>query len=66
VLENLPMKLEKHFSLNSRLVIYPQQFNQTYATDGYEDITADPLNKGIETIQKIGKGISSIFKKGDI
>lgn len=65
VLENLPVKLEKHFSLNSRLVIYPQQFNQTYGTDGYDDITAEPLNIGIETIQKIGKGISSIFKKGD-
>jgi len=63
VLENLPVKLEKHFSLNSRLVIYPQQFNQDSGTEQYEDITAEPLNIGIETIQKIGRGISSIFKK---
>jgi hypothetical protein len=65
VLENLPTKLEKHFSANSRLVIYPQQFNQNYGSERYDDITAEPLNKGIETIQKIGKGIGSIFKKGN-
>lgn len=63
VLENLPVKLEKHFSLNSRLVIYPQQFNQSYGMEGYDDVTAEPLNIGIETIQKIGRGLSGIFKK---
>jgi hypothetical protein len=65
VIENLPTKLEKHFPSNSKLVIYPQQFNQNYGNERYDDITAEPLNKGIETIQKIGKGIGSIFKKGN-
>lgn len=27
IMDNLPSKLEKHFSLNSRFVIYPQQFD---------------------------------------
>src|SRR5690606_20623301 len=60
-LENLPTKLEKQFPTNSRLVIYPQQFHHSY--DGYDEVYQEPLSKGIETIQKIGKGIESIFKK---
>lgn len=63
VLENLPSKLVKHFSTNSRLLIYPQQNSLNNGNEGYEDLMAEPLNKGIETIQKIGKGIGNIFKK---
>ncbi len=63
ILENLPSKLEKHFPTNSRLVIYPQQFDQNYGGERYDDITIEPISKGIETIQKIGKGIGNIFKK---
>lgn len=62
LLENVPHKLEKHFSSNNRIVIYPQQFNQDPGVERYDDITAEPLNKGIKTIQKIGKEIGSIFK----
>ncbi len=62
MLENLPVKLEKHFSLNSKIIIYPKQFNQNYIGQSYDNITTEPLNKGIETIQKIGKGIGNIFK----
>lgn len=65
ILENLPSKLEKHFPTNSRLVIYPQQFDQNYGGERYDDITTEPISKGIETIQKIGKGIGNIFKKDD-
>ncbi|MBW7891796.1 MAG: cation:proton antiporter [Chitinophagaceae bacterium] len=62
ILETLPFKLEKHFSANSRIIIYPQQFSQDYLIERFEDINAEPLNKGIETLQKIGKGIGNIFK----
>lgn len=64
VLENLPSKLEKYFPLNSRFVIYPKQF-ENFSDDRYPDldISSEPLNKGIETVQKIGKEIGSIFKK---
>ncbi|MBS1628167.1 MAG: cation:proton antiporter [Bacteroidetes bacterium] len=62
-LENLPFKLEKHFSTNSRLIIYPEQFSQNHIIERFEDINADPLNKGIETIQKISRGIGGMFKK---
>lgn len=63
ILENIPSKLEKHFPMNSRVLIYPQQFSQNYINDPYDDINTESLNKGIETIQKIGKGIGNIFKK---
>lgn len=66
VLENLPSKLEKHFEKNSRIVIYPLQFNQRIGTERYDDITPEPLRKGIETVQKIGRGIGNIFKKEDL
>ena len=53
VLENLPIKMEKHFSQNSRLVIYPQQFNQSYGNDLYGDITGagDTINQGRDTFK---------------
>jgi Kef-type K+ transport system membrane component KefB len=62
VLENLPTKLEKHFTTNSRLVIYPQQFTDNLSSEQYADISTEPLNKGIEAVQKIGKEIGSFFK----
>jgi hypothetical protein len=65
VLDNLPVKLEKHFAVNSRFVIYPQQYADNISSEQYNDISTEQLNKGIEAVQKIGKGISSIFKKKD-
>lgn len=63
VLENLPSKLEKHFVSNNRIIIYPQQYDDNISMEQYNDISTKPLNKGIEAVQKIGKGIGSIFKK---
>lgn len=65
VLDNLPTKLEKHFETNSRIIIYPLQFSQLYCEVRYDDLTPDPLRKGIEAAQKIGRGIGNIFKKDD-
>lgn len=62
VLENLPAKLEKHFAANSRFVIYPQQHSDNLSREQFDDISTEPLNKGIEAVQKIGKGIGSFFK----
>lgn len=61
-LENAPTKLDKQFKMNSKMVIYPQEFeNQIF--EEYEDMTSENINKGIDTIQKIGKGLGSILKK---
>jgi len=65
ILESLPGKMEKHFPANHRMVIYPTQYQRDHLSDSYENVSGEPLNKGIETIQKIGKGIGSIFRKDD-
>lgn len=65
VMENLPAKLEKHFPTNSRFLIYPQEYADSLSNEHYNDINAESLNKGIEAVQKISKGIGSIFKKAD-
>lgn len=62
-LDNLPHKLERYFTKNSRLIIYPQQFNQVYSTDLYDDLPVEPLSAGLETIQRLGKGIGNIFRR---
>ncbi len=65
ILDSLPNKLEKHFPENNKIVVYPQQFSQNFMSERYEDISSDSLNKGIETIQKLGKEIGNIFKKDE-
>lgn len=61
-LDNLPAKIEKHFTENNRIVIYPQQVASTF-NEGYENASSEPITKSIESIQKIGKGLGNIFKK---
>lgn len=61
-LENMPDKLEKQYSTTSRLVIYPHQYDKYYVNERYE-MTAEPLNRGLETVQKIGRGIGNILKR---
>ncbi len=63
ILENVPNKLERHFNANSRLIVYPQEYSREHAFDRFEDVSADPLNKSIETIQKLGKGLGHFWKK---
>ena len=65
VLDNLPTKLEKHFSENSVLLIYPQQYHQNFGSEQYEDINTSSINFGIEKIQKIKKNIGTIFKRDE-
>lgn len=61
-LENLPGKLSKYFSENSKILVYPQQYDSGNKFDDYEDINGEPILKGLEAIQKFGKGIGNIFK----
>lgn len=62
VLENIPAKLEKYFE-NNRIVIYPQQFKFHLNSDQYGDISSEPINKGLEAVQKLGRELGHIFKK---
>lgn len=64
-MESVPLKLEKHFGLNSKIVIYPKRNDFTNVYDKYEDMEPAPFVKGFETIQKLGKDFGDIFKKTD-
>jgi Kef-type K+ transport system membrane component KefB len=63
LLDKLPAKLEKYFENNNKVIVYPQQNTHSHLNAQYKDINSEPLEIGIETIQKIGKGIGNIFKK---
>jgi len=63
LLDKLPAKLEKYFENNNKVIVYPQQNTHSPLNAQYKDINSEPLEIGIETIQKIGKGIGNIFKK---
>lgn len=60
-LDNLPNKIEKHFTNNNKIIVYPQQYSTFY--EQAENISTVPLQKGIEAFESIGKGISKIFHK---
>jgi hypothetical protein len=62
VLENIPSKIDKHFSAYSKIVVFPQQ---NYLEEDLGEYSSASLSAVIETVQKIGKGIGSIFKKDD-
>jgi Kef-type K+ transport system membrane component KefB len=61
-LEGIPSRLDKYFSSNNKIIIYPKQNNVDFMEDSYDEIPTEPLSKGIEAVQKIGKGIANIFK----
>ncbi|MDR2009454.1 MAG: cation:proton antiporter [Bacteroidales bacterium] len=58
VLENLPNKMVKSFFYNSRIIIYPQQEILHHTIEVYDDISSAPLNRSIETYDKIRRWIS--------
>ena len=54
-------KLEKAFPDNDRILIYPSQLSDNLF-NSYDDISTNPITRGMETIQKIGKEVGNIFK----
>ncbi len=64
-LDHLPDKMEKQFNNLSRIIIFPQQHHVEYVNDRYKDIDAEPLLRGVETLNRLGKGVGSFFKKAE-
>jgi hypothetical protein len=62
LLDHLPSKVEGMAASKGKLLIYPQEFDRSQFGEQYEDFNPETLNKGIEAVQKIGKGIGNIFK----
>jgi Kef-type K+ transport system membrane component KefB/nucleotide-binding universal stress UspA family protein len=63
-LDTIVVKLNKYFQMNSKLLIYPQQYDSSDKVDGYEEVSSEPLVKSMEAIEKLGKGIGTLLKKG--
>jgi hypothetical protein len=55
--------VEIAFENNDYLLIYPGTINADPSYSNYDDISTTPLAVGVETIQKIGREVGSIFKK---
>jgi hypothetical protein len=64
-IDSFPSKLEKAFPENDTIIIYPSQSIVENMFGNYEDIDVSAITKGVEAIQKIGKEVGSIFKKGN-
>jgi hypothetical protein len=62
-LDNLLVKMDRHAEQISKIIIYPQQVDTSEKLDVYDDVSAEPLNRSIETIERIGKGIGDIFRR---
>ncbi len=65
LVENIPGKIKKHYPDHNFIVCFPKQNNLQEITQmGNVDLTTPGvINTGIETIQKIGKGIGDLLKK---
>jgi hypothetical protein len=62
-MENIQERLEKQFSGNSKIVIYPRTHHIDSKFSEYGDINPEPLNQGFERVQKIGKDLGNLLKR---
>jgi nucleotide-binding universal stress UspA family protein len=62
-MEGIPEKLQKHIPGTDRILIFPQRYETSIYYEAYEDLDPEPLTRGIETIQRVGKGIGRLFRK---
>lgn len=62
-MENIQERLEKLFSQNSRIIIYPRVHHIDSKFSEYGDINPELLNHGFERVQKIGKDIGNLLKR---
>lgn len=63
--EHLPSKFEKQYGTFSRIIVFPQQHQVSYVNDRYKDIDAEPILRGVETLNRLGKGVGSFFRKAE-
>lgn len=62
-MENIQERLEKYFTPNSKIIIYPRTYQIDSKYNEYGDINPEPLNQGIEQVQKIGREIGQLLKR---
>lgn len=64
LIESFGQKIEKACPKNDTIFIYPGMDTENYYST-YQDISANPISAGVETIQKIGREVGNIFKKSE-
>jgi Kef-type K+ transport system membrane component KefB len=52
LLDGIPDKLDKYFDQN-KIILFPQSYSSAKSFEHYLDINAEPLSKGIRTLNKI-------------
>jgi len=62
-MEALPLRLENAHAVNSRIVIYPCEFDHVHMGEQYDDFIAEPINIGIEKLRDIRGGIKKTLRK---
>ncbi|HET6556123.1 MAG TPA: cation:proton antiporter [Prolixibacteraceae bacterium] len=62
-MENIQERLERLFHPNSKIIIYPRTYQIDSKYNEYGDINPEPLNQGIEQVQKIGREIGNLLKR---
>jgi hypothetical protein len=62
-MENIQERLEKQFSANSKVIIYPRSYHIDSKYNEYGDINPEPFNQGLEKFQKLGKDIGHLLKR---
>ena len=60
IIQNMALAFENQ----DYLLIYPGSIGNDPTFSSYDDINSAPLVAGVETIQKIGREVGNIFKKG--
>ena len=61
-LEGFLLRVEKAYPNNDSIIVYPGQVKDKLFSN-YNDVSGEAIGIGVETIQKIGKEVGSIFKK---
>ncbi len=63
-MENIQEKLEKEFDSTSKIIIYPRTYHVDSKYTEYGEMNAEPLNQGLEKVQKIGRDLGNLLKRG--
>lgn len=62
-MENIQEKLDKQFTSNSKIIIYPLTYLIDSKYNEYGDMNPETLNQGFEKVQKFGKGLGNLLKR---
>lgn len=63
-LDALPAKIEKHFEINTRIVVYPRLYAKERFQDNFEGTSYEPLTRSLDTnFQNLKRWINSTFRR---